>query len=219
MPSRAISYGGSPWMARPSRRTAPCRGWSTPMMVRIVVVLPAPFRPSSTVTASSRTRRDTPCRMWCWPISVWTSSTSSRAAGMRRASVVRRLDGGIGAHRLRRPVGDEPAVLEHGDRVRQRHHHVDLVLDEQDGLVAPGLDALDEADDGRHLLERHARRRLVEEQQLGLEREQDAQLELALFPVGQEPRGRLPPRLEEHSFEELPRAVLEIREAPVAPPG
>ena len=36
----------------PSKRTAPRRGWSRPMTVRRVVVLPAPFRPRSTVTAS-----------------------------------------------------------------------------------------------------------------------------------------------------------------------
>src|SRR5206468_1687190 len=41
-----------------------------------------------------------------------------------------------------------------------------------------------QGDDGRDLLERHARRRLVEEEQLPLQDADDAQLELALLAVG-----------------------------------
>ena len=37
-------------------------------MLRMVVVLPAPFRPMSTVTASRRAVRVTPWRIWCWPM-------------------------------------------------------------------------------------------------------------------------------------------------------
>ena len=55
-------------MALPSKRIAPWAGWRSPMMLRMVVVLPAPLRPSSTVTASRLTRSDTPWRMWCWPM-------------------------------------------------------------------------------------------------------------------------------------------------------
>src|SRR6266536_5167821 len=157
------------------------------MIVRMVVVLPAPLRPSSTVTASGRIRSDTPCKMWCWPMWVWRSSTSRMLVSINlartghAAAEVGRLDLEVLADRLGRAVGDQAAVLEHRDRVGQRHHHVDLVLDEQDRLVAPGLDALDEADDGRHLFERHARGGLVEQQDLRLQRQQDAQLELALL--------------------------------------
>ena len=48
--------GRQPWMARPSKRIAPRAGCRRPMMLRMVVVLPAPFRPMSTVTASPPTR-------------------------------------------------------------------------------------------------------------------------------------------------------------------
>src|SRR5688500_14042304 len=120
-------------MGRPSKRMAPARGWRRPTIVRSVVVLPAPLRPRSIVTASRRTRSDTPCRMWCWPMKVWTSS-SSRIGGAgdsgTGASEVGGLHLGVPADGLRRVVGDEPAVLEDGDRVGEREDHVDLVLDE-----------------------------------------------------------------------------------------
>src|SRR4051812_23000461 len=134
MPSRAIRYGGRRSMARPSYRMAPRRGCSSPTIVRIVVVLPAPLRPSKTVTRSRRTVTDTPCRMWCCPMSAWTSPTSRTASGSDTgaAAEIRGLDLGVARDRLRRVVGDEAAVLEDGDRVRERHDHVDLVLDEQD---------------------------------------------------------------------------------------
>src|SRR5690242_17007720 len=131
MPSRAMAWGRRPWMGRPSKRTVPRLGGSTPITVRMVVVLPAPLRPSSTVTASGRTRSETPCRMWCWPMFVCTPSSSS-TSGMR-APEVRGLDLRARADLGGRPVGDEAAVLQHRDRVGQGHHHVDLVLDEQDG--------------------------------------------------------------------------------------
>ena len=52
-PSRATVSGERPVMAAPSNRTSPPRAANSPMMVRIVVVLPIPLRPSS-VTSSPR---------------------------------------------------------------------------------------------------------------------------------------------------------------------
>src|SRR5581483_3276176 len=165
MPSRTIAWGGRPWIGRPANRTAPRPGCSSPTTVRSVVVLPAPLRPRSTVTAPGRARSETPCRTWWPPIQVWTSSSSSTGSATGGAAEVRGLDGGVRADRRRRAVGDEPPVLEHRDPVRERQDHVDLVLDQQDRPVAGGLDPLDQSDDRRHLLERHAGRRLVEEQE------------------------------------------------------
>jgi len=44
----------------PSKVIAPARAFHKPMMVRKVVVLPAPLRPSSIVTRPRRTARSTP---------------------------------------------------------------------------------------------------------------------------------------------------------------
>ncbi len=66
------------------------------------------------------------------------------------------------------------------------HRHV--VLGEKEGQPALVRDALDEPDGFAGLLGRHPRRRLVEEQDLGLERQRDAELELFLVTVREEPR-------------------------------
>src|SRR5262245_14645834 len=148
MPSRTIAWAGSRWIGRPSNRTAPRAGWSRPTMVRRVVVLPAPLRPSRTVTAPGRVPSETPWRMWCWPIQVWMPSTSRTGSGTGGAPAeVGGLDVGIRADRLGRVVRDEPAVLEHGHGVGERQDHVDLVLDQEDGPLAPGLERLDQRDD------------------------------------------------------------------------
>src|SRR5438874_4127229 len=75
--------------------------------------------------------------------------------------------------------------MQHDDAVGERAHHVHLVLDQQDGLVALRLDVADEIEDHRHLVDAHAGGRLVEHEHLGLEREQDRHLELALIAVRQ----------------------------------
>src|SRR6266496_328866 len=219
-PSRATSYGGIRSMALPSKRMEPRAGCRRPMMLRIVVVLPAPFRPRSTVTASRFTPSDTPWRMWCWPMYVWMSSTSRTVSLMLVAATAKvgRLDLRVPADGVGRVVGDEPAVLQHGDGIGERHDHVDLVLDQEHRPVPPAANGLDQCDDGRHFLERHPRRRLVEQEHLGVERQENAHLELALLAVGQLARGRTPLGSEEHGLEDLPRAVFQIGKGAVATP-
>ncbi len=50
-------------MSRPAKRISPEAARHNPMMVRKVVVLPAPLRPSSMVRPPSGTSKSTPCRM------------------------------------------------------------------------------------------------------------------------------------------------------------
>ena len=64
-------------------------------------------------------------------------------------------------------------------------HHVHLVLDQQDGLVAARLEPLDQVEDHRHVVDRHAGRRLVEHEHVRLQRHHDRHLELALVAVRQ----------------------------------
>src|SRR5258705_213963 len=54
IPEWKISCGACPVMSRSLKRTAPSRGGVSPMIERRVVVLPAPFRPSSTARARRR---------------------------------------------------------------------------------------------------------------------------------------------------------------------
>ena len=51
----------------PSSRMRPSRGGVNPMMLRISVVLPAPFRPRRATASPGPTRSDTPWRTWLSP--------------------------------------------------------------------------------------------------------------------------------------------------------
>ena len=63
MPRRAMVGVSSAAMLSPANAMRPCEARHSPMMVRSVVVLPAPLRPSSTVMPPSGTAKLTPCRM------------------------------------------------------------------------------------------------------------------------------------------------------------
>ena len=71
--------------------------------------------------------------------------------------------------------------MQHGDAVRQFHHHLHVVLDDQDGEI------LGDAPHQLHRVVRlrgaHAGGRLVEAQQLRLGGERDADLQVALLAV------------------------------------
>ena len=54
-------------MSAPSKVIVPDRGCMRPLMVRSVVVLPAPFAPSSVTISPGNTSRVIPWRAWMWP--------------------------------------------------------------------------------------------------------------------------------------------------------
>jgi spermidine synthase len=63
----AMAEAARGFMPRNSGAFADPRGLRYPMMVRMVVVLPAPLRPSRQTTSPSFTASETPCRMWLSP--------------------------------------------------------------------------------------------------------------------------------------------------------
>ena len=67
-----------------------------------------------------------------------------------------------GDHRRGLAVGRQLAVDQHNDAVGERAHHVHLVLDQKDGLGLVVLEAGDEIEDDRNLIDAHAGGRLVE---------------------------------------------------------
>src|ERR1044071_1793319 len=190
------------------------------MMLRMVVVLPAPFRPMSTVTAARRAVRVTPWRIWCCPINVWRPSTSSTVSliSAKTAAEIGRLHVRVATDGYRGVIGDEAPGLERGDRVRESHDHVDLVLHEEDRAVSATPDGLDERDDGRHFLQAHTCGGLVEQQHVGVQGKEDAHLELPLLAVGELAGRRLRFGPEEDGVEDLPRPILQLGKAPVALP-
>jgi hypothetical protein len=77
IPSRARSCVGSRVMSRPWRTIRPTRTVRRPMALSIVVVLPAPFRPTRQTASLAPTLRETPWRTCAGPRCVWTPSSSS----------------------------------------------------------------------------------------------------------------------------------------------
>ena len=64
MPACAILWLLRPAISMPSNFTLPLRGVTTPIRLLSVVLLPAPFRPSSATTSCRSTRMATSNRMW-----------------------------------------------------------------------------------------------------------------------------------------------------------
>ena len=60
MPIRTMRDGGSRSIRSPAKTIDPLRGRVRPEMVRSVVLLPAPFAPSSATTSPGATERLTP---------------------------------------------------------------------------------------------------------------------------------------------------------------
>src|SRR5258706_16318141 len=182
MPWRAITFDESPMSSWPSWRTDPVRCPTIPMIDLSVVVLPAPLRPSRVTTSPPATSNAAPCRICDSPYQAWRSRTDSSEApgapsGMAGPQIrphdVRMLrHGGVVA------LGENLAAREHGDVIRERRHDREVVLDHEHRAV--GGDLLDQRRDPFHVFVRHARRRLVEQHHLRVERERGRDLERTL---------------------------------------
>ena len=66
-PARASESGAAPVTSRPAIETAPAVGRIWPAMTPSVVLLPAPFGPSSPTTVPRGTTRSIPCSTWMRP--------------------------------------------------------------------------------------------------------------------------------------------------------
>ena len=109
------------------------------MIVRSVVVLPAPFRPTRQTTSPAPDLEPNPRRMWlAW---MWTSSPATRSIaggptrpGGRRPGQTSTTSAPPDARRRR--VGEDPALVERDDAVGVAEDDVHVVLDLDDGLAA-----------------------------------------------------------------------------------
>ena len=88
-------------------------------------------------------------------------------------------------HRPDRPLLDEPARVEDADAAAHLRDHAEVVADEEDGGVELGLQARDEIEDLGLDRRIEARRRLVEDQQLGLFRERHRDHDALLHAAGE----------------------------------
>ena len=123
-------------------------------------------------------------------------------------------------HFGRGAVGDLAAVIEHGDPLGNVHHHRHVVLDQDDRRAPLPVHLEDEAGHVLFFFLVHAAHRLVEQQQLGVERQRAAEFDPLSQAVG-EAAGRLLAQILE--FEKLDqlldpgavRHLLALRQSPI----
>src|SRR2546421_4484166 len=190
-PSRAISCVRRAWMGWPRNSTPPARGRRYPMIVRRVVVFPAPFRPTRQTTSRGPTSSDTDRKMWLAWMNTSTASTLSIAPPSPRPGAPaddRVDDAPVGLDRGRRAVGEHATLVEGDDPVGVAEDDVHVVLDLNDRLDADPLRGGDERLHDRRLIRRaHAGRRLVEQDDLRPQRECRRDVEELLVTLRQVP--------------------------------
>src|SRR5262245_42712596 len=115
-----------------------------------------------------------------------------------------------------RSLGEHRPALEDRDGVGEVLDDAEVVLDHQNRPVRGNL--LDEIGHPAHVLVSHPLRGLVEQHELGLERERRRDLQGALAAVGQLDGDRLGERAEVDRSEQFERALVERVEAFLRPP-
>src|ERR1700722_7293725 len=181
MPALAIWFGGRLTISAPRNLTWPSRRGTSPMIDFIVVVLPAPLRPSNVTTSPSRTAKSTPCRMWLSPYQafsplIFSIAPSGIAPSGIPGSGMGELGAEIGGDHLGvfRYLGvvalsQHAAAGKHGDGVAKPFHHGQVMFHHQNGPA--NADAADQFDDAVDVAMRHAGGRLVEQQHFRLQRQ------------------------------------------------
>src|SRR6185437_6235831 len=137
MPCRGTRWGGIFDRSWPSNSIWPPLRATRPMMLRKVVVLPTPLRPSSAAHSPSFTSRSTPCRICSLAMCTWT---------LRRLSISSLLDiilvlgpaqigfahAFVGSDFLGIARRQNGALRHYGDRVGNVEHNRHIVLDDDD---------------------------------------------------------------------------------------
>ena len=103
---------------------------------------------------------------------------------LRLASEVRSDHRRVLRDRCRRAIGNLSAEVENGDVAADAHHQPHVVVDEQDGQAVL-VELLDQRPYPVLLGRVHSRGRLIEDQQMRIERERSGDLEPSLVAVGQ----------------------------------
>src|SRR5688500_4524787 len=147
MPSETRRWVGTPASAAPSKLMAPEAWRSSPMIVRISVVLPAPLRPMRPANWPAPTSMLTPRRIPTGPIETETASSRN----------MRRLPDHVAAHLFGvqhlagLPVGDDLAVVKSDHARGIARHDLHVVLDEQHRYALPAHRAHDDIHDAELL--------------------------------------------------------------------
>src|SRR5215510_15255641 len=162
------------------------------MMVRSVVVLPAPLRPTRHTTSRSRTSSDTRRRMWLAWMNTSMRSTASMSGLPSPAPHNHVNHPRVGLDLRRRGVGQHLALVQRDDAVGVAEYDVHVVLDLDDGTEPHTLRGAHEDVHHRMLVRRaHPARGLVEQDDLRPERERRGHVEELLVALGQLARERV----------------------------
>src|SRR2546423_1505542 len=168
--SRVTTTGARPSKGSSSRRMAGesiiARAMAT------ILVLPAPLRPTRTTDSLSPTSRE-PCRRICARPRYVLMACSSSMGGPEHC-VLHRL---VAADLLGAASGENHALVHDHDPIRVLEDDVHVVLDDHGGDPLRPDDRADHVHDRRLLAGADAAGRLVEEQELRLERVGDGHVE------------------------------------------
>src|SRR5919204_4598388 len=175
-------------VSTPSIFTEPVRWRTIPMIDFMVVVFPAPLRPTSVTSSPLRTSRSTPWSTWDSPYQACSVPTESSASGMLGAQV-RGDHGRILRDGLVVPFGEHLAAGEHRDALGETRDHAEVVLHHQHRAVL--CHALDERCNPIDVFVTHTGGRLVEQHQLRIERERGGGLQRPFAAGGELPRQRV----------------------------
>ena len=172
-------------MSRPSKITRPAVARHSPMIVRSVVVLPAPFRPRRSVS-SPRGHRSSP-REGCDKGPIRVSTPSSLRIG---SAIDRGVQPEIGFpndcrihDRFGLAVGNESAVVKDDDPSASARTTSSLCSTSRMARSPSVLRSLMSSRIGGYLVDTHSGRWLVEHEDLGLQRDHQGDLELALIAM------------------------------------
>src|SRR5207245_2660834 len=191
MPRCAISWLGSRVMSSPENRIRPRRGRANPMIERMSVVLPMPFRPRSATAVPGRTSRETTWRTWESPYYVWRSSPLSTPSSRRSPppvpgprAEVDFLDRRVRADGLFGSLRHQAPEMQHRHGLGHLEGDVHIVLDHEDR--EPGSQPLDEPGHLPALPRGEAGGGLVEEEHPRGPGEGEQDLQLPLLAVRQD---------------------------------
>src|SRR2546425_5335062 len=184
------------------------------MIVLRVCVWPEPLRPTRQMTSRAPTSSDTWRRMWLVWMKTSTSATVSIARRSRRPGPA--ADHGVdhplvGQNRRRRGVGQHFALVERDDAVRVREDDVHVVLHLDDGSEPDPLRRRHQGLHDRRLVRgADPRRRLVEEDDLRLQRERGSHVEELLVTLRQVSGRHVALVAEAEQLGDLERAFLHL---------
>src|SRR5215510_10086873 len=181
MPSSSTRRGAARVMSSPSKAIRPALGTSTPEIAFNGVVLPAPLAPMRVTSSPLRTSKDSPRTAATLPYRHSSASTVSTRVSLAEVGADHlgvALDLGRAAGRV------DPALVQAHDAVGHAHHHLHVVLDEEDG-DAERADLSELRHEPSSLHRVHAGDRLVQQQEPRARSERDGDFEEALFAIGE----------------------------------